>query len=426
MRFRNFARILGLSLLGLLSVAVLLYTQCFWFDLTPSSPFHGEILFNPYENVDLSRGFMSNFHAHSDCWGGMLNGYGTEQQVMDTYKNLGYDLYEVSNYHKLSHSSTSGLHTYEHGWGISKTHQLVIGGSQIEWLDFPFFQNVHQKQTILYKLRDKNPKGVIVLAHPSLREAYSAEDIASLDGAHCFEVINKLRKSKWLWDEVLTRGKYLPIVGSDDCHDIRKPRDIGRCGTFVFSQNPNPLLLGHALKSGRTIAVEFLEATNSDCNTKRTEVTKESPLHSISVRVDTIILESLVSFKSVMIIGDHSDTLRRYSDVKDLSFRLPGDYSYARFELVTTDGRVLYTNPIVRGGSEVLKSSQGAVVNPLKTAIYRFIIIFIVGFTWIFIFVRRNEKISRKLDGKSLGDLSYRRAVRSVANRRSLLPRTGK
>lgn len=426
LRLKFFIRLLGLILLGLVSGALLLYVWCFWFDFIPSEPFKGEQLFNPYQNVDLSRGFMSNFHAHSDCWGGVLNGYGTENQVMETYKELGYDIYEVSNYHRNSSTTISGLHTYEHGWGISKTHQLVIGGNQISWLDFPLFQNIHQKQTIIYKIKDENPDAVIVLAHPSLRNAYSAEDIASLDGVHCFEAINKLRKSKRLWDEVLTMGKYLPVIGSDDCHDIRKPSDIGRCGTFVFSQNPNSTMVSYALKSGRTFAVEFLEAVDSDHQAKRTEIRKGSPLQSISSSADTIYVRALDRLKSVLIIGDRSDTLVRYHNIKDLSFQLPKAYSYARFEFETSDGRILYSNPIVRGGGDTLMSAQAAIVNPVKTAFYRFSIIFTIAFTWIFIFVKRNEKISGKLDDKSLGDLSYRRAIRNVANRRGMLPRIGK
>lgn len=423
---RGAVRSLLLVILLLLSVGSIFYLNSYWYDFKPSERFSGNKYYNPYQNIDLSKGFMSNFHAHSDCWNGLLNGYGTDDEVMSTYNQLGYDLFGLSNYHQVSGSSNNGLHTYEHGWGIGKVHQLVIGGSNVCWLDFPLYQNVNQKQTILYNLKEKNPDAVIVLAHPSLRNAYSEEEIVQLEGAHCFEAINKLRKSKRLWDDVLSQGKYLSIIGSDDCHDIRKPSDIGRCGTFVFSQNPLPDIVKSSLKYGRTLAVEFIENADSSVQKKKESISKRIRLRSINVSNDSILVEAHEKFKMIRVIADHSDTLHTFVNVSNFEYLFPSIASYTRIEFETYDGRVLYSNPISRSATGKMDFSYEASVNAFKTGVYRFIIIFTISLLWLLILVKRNEKISRKLDNRFFGDILYRRNIHSTARDRRGLTRIGK
>ena len=48
---------------------------------------------------------------------------------------------------------------YEHGYNISKEHQLAIGAERVEWLDFPFWTWLNQKQFILNRVgADDGPR----------------------------------------------------------------------------------------------------------------------------------------------------------------------------------------------------------------------------------------------------------------------------
>ncbi len=101
------------------------------------APFAGTQFYNPYAGL---RGAWKrvNLHAHGTAWGGLTNGQQASEDVVRTYRALGYDLAGVSNYHAIAaHDGVDTLPLYEHGYNISKRHQLAIGARRVEWLDFP-------------------------------------------------------------------------------------------------------------------------------------------------------------------------------------------------------------------------------------------------------------------------------------------------
>jgi hypothetical protein len=423
---RPFLVVIKYVLLVVFSLALLLYLNSYWYEFHTTERFKGNILYNPYQHVQFNRGMMSNFHSHSECWNALTNGKGSEDEVKQTYRNMGYDLYELSNYHRLDHAGRNNLQTYEHGWGFLKAHQLVIGGSNVTWLDFPLVQNANQKQTILNRLNQANSDALIVIAHPSLRGAYSQEDIISLTGFHCLEVINKLKKSKKLWDDVLSGGKYIPAMGGDDCHNIFKNLDIGRCGNYVLTSNPAPAAVKGALRNGRSLIVEFDPTADAAIDAKRELIQKPMPIKGIQCAKDTITFTAHESLRSVLVITDYSDTLYSAHDVNGLSFVLPESSSFVRFEWITIDGRHIYSNPIARTEKGSFPVQQSAFILPFKTMFYRLLLVVGICILWYPSLILLYVFIAKKISGRPKWGKPNRRAFPPFAWRFRNIAGTGK
>ena len=391
---------IGLSwlVLAIVSFGVLLYTQSNWYDFPEPAPFQGSEYYNPYETWDGSKGMMCNFHAHSDCWSGLTNGNGTAQDVMETYDSLGYDLFAMSDYHRVNQGS---VQVYEHGWGFLKAHQLVIGASEIFWLDFPFIQNRNQKQTMIDLLKAKNAGSLISIAHPSLRGAYSESDLELIRGYDCFEAINKLRKSLKQWDLALSGGNPVFILGSDDCHNYKKLTDIGRCGTYVLSRNPKQDAVNIALKKGRHFAVEFNSPEFADISQKRMNIREELPLQSFRMDDNALNAHFSDSVKCVRLITDNSDTVLVTERVQDVRWEFDSTKTYVRMEYITDSGTKVFTNPIIRSVDGHLPQKTSAMVNDMKTAIYRSLILGIVVFVWAFLLRKKYAQLSNRSKAKA-------------------------
>ena len=108
--------------------------------------FGGPALWNPYAHLAGSWQ-RANLHAHGYAWSGLTNGTHTDDEVVAAYRQRGYSVAGVSDYQWIAarHGAPT-LPLYEHGYNISKEHQLAIGAERVEWLDFPFWTWLNQKQ----------------------------------------------------------------------------------------------------------------------------------------------------------------------------------------------------------------------------------------------------------------------------------------
>ncbi len=388
---RIFLAVLGLFLLAVVSFGVLLYVRSTWYSFEEPQPFEGNSWYNPYKGISDFGGIRANFHAHSECWSGLTNGKGSEDEVRSLYGRLGYDVYSLSNYHKID--TRSEFRSYEHGWGIGKTHQIVVGANEVTWIDFPFIQNIHQKQSVIDFIKETNDDALVILAHPSLRSAYTADEIARLDGFHAMEAVNKLRKSLVLWDEVLSKGVFIPAVAGDDCHNIYKPRDYGRCMTFLLSRNNSPQAMKSAIKTGRTLAIEIGGNIEGDVIEKSNAIKQSISIKEITVVENLFTLKLEQKAREVILIGDNSDTLLRSSYEDLINYQIPFSTRYVRAEVLLDNGTRIYTNPIVRSKNALPTRGSYAQVWPVKTYFYRFIILFMVCFVWLFILIRIYDRI---------------------------------
>ena len=127
--FRNFLKGTVYFFLTLLCLELILYFLVPVYDFPLPQPFSGEKLYNPYQGMDSTHWRKANFHFHARAWGGLTSGrHNTNDAFYNTYKALGYDAPQISNYQSIEESfkdSSFYIPVYEHGFGIRKKHQIL-------------------------------------------------------------------------------------------------------------------------------------------------------------------------------------------------------------------------------------------------------------------------------------------------------------
>jgi hypothetical protein len=322
----------------LLWLMVSQFLLCARFQFNDPVPFEGPVIYNPYDSANASDWVKCNFHAHSRAWEGVTNGHGTAHDVHDAYKSLNYGFHCVSNYHHIdtTHASEPGyIPAYEHGYNIRKTHQLVLGSHNVQWLDYLFYQTVHNKQHVLENLAEEN--SVIILNHPALKNGYTTEDLSLLGGYDCMEVLNPSVVSTPQWDAALSAGKKVFIVGDDDIHDVVAKKRLGEMCTFVNVGKNSGTEVLKALKAGRSYGVVIGKNQGSD---------SIPHLRQLAVRGDSIMIEMTQPAAGVTITGQNGKVLASFENTAEVRYKLLPDDHYARATFKYQNGTGIYLNPV--------------------------------------------------------------------------------
>lgn len=301
-------------------------------------PFEGTAVYNPYNSVRATQWVKCNFHAHSRAWEGVTNGHGTAHDIHKAYTALHYGVHCVSNYHHIdtTHSThTNYLSAYEHGYNIRKTHQLVLGSNEVQWLDYLFPQTTHNKQHVLSHL--SRPGDVVILNHPALKNGYTAEDLAQLTHYDCMEVLNPSVTSAGQWDAALSAGKRVFIVGDDDIHDVISKKRLGTRCTFVNVRNNSASEVIRALKTGQSYGVIVGESQEHDAIPQ---------LKSLTVQHDTIQAVMTQIASEVTITGQNGKVLALARNTDRISHRIVADERYARATFKYENGTEIWLNPV--------------------------------------------------------------------------------
>ncbi|HEX4347823.1 MAG TPA: hypothetical protein VHZ73_09635 [Vicinamibacterales bacterium] len=253
-RPRSLAMTLGKWTLAVVALAVALpYAWGPIYHFPAPSTFTGAHFFNPYAEL---RGTWqrANLHAHGRAWSGITNGQQTDEEVVNRYHNLGYSVPGISDYEKIA--ADHGVQTipiYEHGYNVGKHHQLAIGAHRVEWFDFLLLQSLSHEQYII----DRVAKGadLVAIAHPSLRDAYSSDDMLNLTGYQLMEVVNGPDEQDGQWDAALSSGHAVWALADDDTHDVNDLRRTGVAWNMIDAPTPGTDDIVAALRAGRTYAV---------------------------------------------------------------------------------------------------------------------------------------------------------------------------
>ncbi|HPE43148.1 MAG TPA: hypothetical protein PKV88_03620, partial [Bacteroidales bacterium] len=154
---KTIGKLLLLFIITILLVVLSFYLLAPSYQFEEPKPFSGPILYNPYQNIDSLNLYKYNFQVQSKAWGGITDGRLNSNELIDSiYKGLSFDHVATSDYQKINRfkeESQAYIPTYEHGYGIRKTHQVCIGASRVLWLDYPFYQSLRHKQHIINELQ---------------------------------------------------------------------------------------------------------------------------------------------------------------------------------------------------------------------------------------------------------------------------------
>ena len=378
-------------LLWIVGGAVAISLLLWWFippvyNFSEPTAFQGKEWYNPYTAIDTNDLKLSNFQIQSKSYGGVTNGRNnSSERVFSTYKNLGYDVITISDYMKIntySEDSLPHVTVYEHGYGAFKNHQVCLGASEVMWLDFPLFQSKNSKQFVLNELKKKNK--CVAIAHPSLRDAYSVEDMKVLRGYDLIEALSNFKNSLELWDAALSSGNPVFLIADDDAHNLDKPNDYGRVATVIHSANTAEDSLLSALKKGSAygLVVQTPEGDSHEAKAKRFKKLPQMLAHTVAN--DSVHLQFSDSIRELKAVGQDGKVLLDLAlnnQSSSYTFALAGVSHFVRFEVKMKDGSKIYTNPIIRSDDGKIPVAFQAGVDIWASQFYRLLGVLVIGFS---------------------------------------------
>jgi hypothetical protein len=368
------------------------------------TPFSGGKWYNPYEKMDSHHWRRTNLHMHSRAWGGLTNGSDNSAPVIwDVYRKLGYQSIGISNYQNIDTLNSNQpyyIPLYEHGYGIFKNHQLMIGARKVLWYDLPFGQNIHHKQYILNRLRSTTE--MISINHPAFFGGYKPEDFKYLTGYDLLEVLNGYRNSIPHWDSALSAGKPAFLMADDDMHNIADAGEPSRRLMVVNSPDNRRENILAALRSGCAHGVEIRLPENETFEGKGLRLDSLPEVNSVTVNGDT--LQVNVDKKALVIrfYGQGGKLLGKTYRTRQAHYILKPDDTYIRTVVIYStpndvEGITLFLNPVIRTPDGRKPLMVPARVDIYSTWVYRiigFATVLFIGFN-LFYFRRRARKRRR-------------------------------
>lgn len=362
--------------------------------------FTGYNWYNPYKNYDNATYYMSNFHGHSRLGVGLLNGRNnTTEDVYKAYRDLGYKYVAISNYHTISEKDKNYNFPYipalEYGINISKSHLLLTGSKERQFLDSILFQNADIIQYKINRIRDNHE--IITVAHPDFLRAVSVNEARKLTNYDLMEVVNVYAHSFKQWDAALSNGRPAFMLASDDTHNVFVNTDFGRNITMVPVNTDNMSELYDTLKNGSTYAVSLShKLAMLDRKEKKKVLEKLPSLSYIKEERGIVTIKLSEKADKITFISDNGKIINTFVDKDLATVRVAGDSSYVRINAVYENGDInLFFNPLVRSVDSTKPEMPKAEINIL---LYALKLIFAVILTAAFVY--SVIKIRKKLNTK--------------------------
>ncbi len=347
---KYFGRMLGFILLLLVGAVIFQYLTCPVYRFPEPKPFSGDLIFNPYKGMDSTVWRRANFQVQSHVWGGITDGRKNTNEIIDSiYRELDYDIIATSDYQKINYwgqEKKSYIPVYEHGYGIFKNHQVLLGSKKVNWADFPVYQNLNHKQHIINILRKNNE--LIYIAHPGLRGAYEPEDMKYLTGYEGLEVLNYVIVSKAHWDSALSAGHYVTIMGNDDSHDVSQPLEVGHRCTYINSPSLDGDSIMAALRTGRAFGADIFRTPDETIAEKAVKAKQIARLDYVQLAGDTLKVGVSKAASTFKFIGQDGVVKSETEGGSSASYVIRPEDTYIRTEIIFPDKNVFYLNPVIR------------------------------------------------------------------------------
>jgi hypothetical protein len=322
-----------------LGIAVLVLLPYAWgpiYSFPDPPPFSGQQFLNPYATL-AGTWQRANLHAHGHAWIGITSGEQSDEAVAARYRELGYTIPGISNYHRIAaYEGVDTLPLYEHGFNAGKIHQLAIGAHAVEWFDFPLWQSLSNQQYVIDRVKRKTE--LISLNHPSSRAAYDPAAVRSLTNYDLIEVVNGPFTAEDVWDAALSSGHAVWAIANDDTHDVNDPRRLAAGWNMIDAPTTSTGDVIAALRAGRAYAVLRTGAIGSSGITTLSSVSMDGRTMHVALNG----APSTITFigQDGVVLGTHEDTCAADYTFSDAD-------TYVR-TVVTSPQTVLYLNPVVR------------------------------------------------------------------------------
>lgn len=387
----------------LLGIEAVLYFWAPVYDFPEPKPFSGDRFYNPYAGLDSSGWKKCNFHFHVKEWWGLTAGRNnTPGELYSVYKWMNYDAPEISNYQSIStefRDSAFYIPVYEHGFGIRKKHQMLIGAKNVLWLDYSVIQNRSHKQHILNLLRPDND--IVAIAHPDWEGGYSLQDMKYLSNYDMLEVLDNNWRSIPQWDAALSSGHAAWILADDDAHNIEDPYQIQRCATYIYSPLLQKDSLIRSLRSGKAYGVEIYMGNFWSFGQKAGWARQIPHLRYVKMIADTLKVSVSGEVFKVMFIGQDGRIRKSVYGGGGHWYRFAPEDTYIRTEITFIahhthptigTGDIFYLNPVFRYNGEFPVNDLKAEINWPRTWIFRFMTFgSMLAILWMVYRLRKNK-----------------------------------
>ena len=288
---------------------------------------------NPYSNVNDGQGvwLKGNFHTHAGTGIGTCGVNGIDD-VVDAYKQAGYDILTISN-HDLYTDTVDYQSKYDivliNGFEYSAyPHMLCIGGKSL-------ITGGHQEAI------DECVKqgGIAILCHPNWqrKEYWSWNDMLSLKGYTGIEIHNGVifrltgtGLATDSWDYLLSQGKLVWGFGNDDFH---RWQDLANSYNVIYTASKGQEDIKSAIKNGSFYASTGL-------------VLNEFSFSNGTLKMSASAKGTYVKDNTYIFVGENGKKLDEQFGEFGL-YRFKGDEMYIRVQVVSEHGAMLWTQPIV-------------------------------------------------------------------------------
>ena len=354
-----------------------------------ASVFSGDKIYDPYSGMDSTHWHKANFHAHTRLLYGLTDGRKSlTDSLISTYEKFGYDIIGISDYMYINPKSAVPL--YEHGYGLNKTHYLILGDDKVNWFDILFIQNIHNKQFAINML--KTPENILTIAHPSMQMSFEPQDFRYITNYDLIEILRFDRVMTEYLDTALSTGHKTFLQADDDIHDITNSREVAHCYTIINCDTLTPKSILASLKSGKSYGVRTI-GDYQNFEEKIADVKNIPKVNNISLTGNKISFRLNTHANDIKFIGQGGEIKKTISDSTYAEYDFKPEDTYIRAE-ISFDKVKFYMNPFFRYNGSL--ENKNAEIDFWKTFLYRAFILLAIGFS-VFVIYRRKRKIDKRL-----------------------------
>lgn len=321
------------------------------------------------------RWYRGNTHAHTTNSDGDCSPYA----LANWYRLSGYDFIFITDHDYLTEAASLNALLGSQG------RFLVIPGAEItdSFGELPVHVNSLNPRYLTphmsggsvteTMLRNVNAVraagGLPYVAHPSWRNAMTAQHLKALPNYSLFEVFNAgvtsynygdgTRPSvEQMWDEVLSTGKPLYGVASDDTHSLtdynRAPPGLAWVMVRAAALNPDEIV--RALARGDFYASTGATITDLKVTNAALILHTEEWYSDCEGSDDCFPQNSTVEF-----IGRNGRLLKTTTE-NPAVYRFAGDELYVRARVTNPDGQTAWTQPVFLSGPAAVQTVLNAAI----------------------------------------------------------------
>ncbi|WP_039929102.1 hypothetical protein [Leptospira yanagawae] len=327
---------------------------------TIDGSFTGSKILNPYENWDNEKGEKISLHTHSDeVW--FTPERHTVAEITNEYKKEGFSNLAITDYGQISDTEDKTyIRGFEWGQNVKKRHILAIGIKKAIYDFFPIYASRENLNWVMDRM--KKLGGYVILPHPKLFDSYSKEEMLSIEGFQAVEVYSPYGDDSKILDSLLSNGKNIHCMASDDLHYFPETivnkfdqpfwKDMiqtlghqrGRKGESFLRY-----VVTNAGVSNETSVLQALHSGSFFCVKKFFQGAEDPKVPLIRVNdKHQIQVASKERYLEIRFIGKMGEVLQVNPDTSTATYEILESDPYVRVELIALTGSIL-SNAIVRG-----------------------------------------------------------------------------